>query len=250
MERWQMIFVTCTSLAVFMFIIFIYANHLYKKRRQNAIFQWTPVEQRWGLMWDPAKPFGLLGAPITVARLRGIVDEVSVAVLYDIISTKHGSHEYTEYRAGFTKPVPMGMEVGSETILGRGLVESVKKAMGAEDIQCGDPEFDKTVFVKASDETGMRRVLSFPGVRQRIMELVTRHEGWIHWEKGAAIREKELNEDSDVVNERIEMLVSTLSAIQKAFLGQDVPVSSSTRIGHEGFPGGDGFPGMEIKIKL
>lgn len=81
----------------------------------------------------------------------------------------HGGYRtqaiYTRLRAAFENPEDFHFKV-----VPQGLAETVGKLLGMQDVETGDPEFDKTFIVKSNDEPRVGEVLDDPVLRQFLRE--------------------------------------------------------------------------------
>jgi hypothetical protein len=98
----------------------------------------------------------------------GTVDGVEVAIYLDSRGSGKSNTKYTVVRADYTTPLPFDMRIGSEgafTRLGKALLH-------LNDVEIGDPEFDRAVRIKAADETATRMALGKPGARDAVLALL------------------------------------------------------------------------------
>lgn len=81
----------------------------------------------------------------------------------------HGGYrshaEYTRFRAAFENPEGFRFKV-----VPQGLLEAVGKLLGLQDVEMGDPIFDKIFIVKSNDEARAREVLDDAVLRQFLGE--------------------------------------------------------------------------------
>lgn len=72
---------------------------------------------------------------------------------------------YTRFGVAFENP-----EAFHFKLVPQGLLESVGKLLGLQDVELGDPEFDKAFIIKSNDEARVREVLDDPVLRQFLRE--------------------------------------------------------------------------------
>jgi Protein of unknown function (DUF3137) len=81
----------------------------------------------------------------------------------------HGGYRtnaiYTRFRAAFDNPEDFHFKV-----VPQGALNTVGKLLGLQDVETGDPEFDKAFIVKSNDEARVKEVLDDPVLRQFLRE--------------------------------------------------------------------------------
>ncbi len=79
------------------------------------------------------------------------------------VSSGDSSDVYTRMRA------PLHNKDGFQfTIFRTGLISKLDKALGAQDIEIGDPDFDRDFTIQGNNETRVRALLGSLGIRQMI----------------------------------------------------------------------------------
>ena len=108
-----------------------------------------------GLFYEPG---GLMRGP----QLHGVLNGVRVAV--DTLSKTSGNRSttYTRYLVYYTEPLGLGLSLTRQ-----GALSAVATFFGAQDLELGDPNFDKHVVVKTRHPEGTRDFLN-PDRRYRI----------------------------------------------------------------------------------
>src|SRR4051812_24232943 len=92
---------------------------------------------------------------------------------------KEGDSQATRLRAPYVNP-----EGFRFTIYRKGFFSDLGKLLGMQDIEVGDPEFDKAFILKGNDEDRVRVLFSDPKIRQMIQDQpqirleVKDSEGW------------------------------------------------------------------------
>jgi hypothetical protein len=101
--------------------------------------------------------------------VAGEADGVEVTIFLESVGSGRAQTKYTVVRADYPKPLPFEMRLGAEgtfTRLGKALFE-------LRDLEIGDPDFDRAVRVKTSDEAAAKVALGKPGVRDAVLGLLT-----------------------------------------------------------------------------
>ena len=104
---------------------------------------------------------GLFGNSKVVAHFKKWV------ITLDIYSTSDGEHTttYTRMHAPFENRDAFELSLNRESALGR-----VNKALVAQDVQIGDPEFDRAFVIWSNNQSKTRSLLSDAKIRQMIQE--------------------------------------------------------------------------------
>jgi hypothetical protein len=105
------------------------------------------------------KPGGFWGGGKVTAQVR----DWTVTLDTYTVSTGHTSSSYTRLRAPYVNA--RGFRF---TIYRRGPFSDIGKWLGGQDVEVGDPEFDRAFIVKATDEFTVRNLLSKPRLRELI----------------------------------------------------------------------------------
>lgn len=136
--------------------VLMIAQHQLKQQQSR----WVGVAARHDLQLTPG---GFMSSP----SMRGSVDGVPVGVT--VVSRKHGksSTPYTVVKAATPVSMPHGLRVTRE-----GYGDALVKLFGGQDIQLGDSHLDPDLRVRGVDEDAVRQVLSDPGVRALLPELL------------------------------------------------------------------------------
>lgn len=77
----------------------------------------------------------------------------------------HTNANYTRFRVAFENPEDFHFK-----LVPQGLLDTVGKLLGLQDVELGDPEFDKAFLIKSNDEARVREVLDDPVLRQFLRE--------------------------------------------------------------------------------
>lgn len=108
---------------------------------------WHELAQRWGLRLVG----GRRGEP---RRITGRLDDMEIDVRVEERGTGRSRRSFTILRFRLPGPAPEGLELRRE-----GLEESVKKLLGGQDIELGDPAIDPELRIQGADPEAVREVL-------------------------------------------------------------------------------------------
>lgn len=153
---------------------------------------WRAVNQAWesaagelNLSYTPA-------AFLKSRRMAGNLQGFSVVVdTYTQSSGKH-SKTYTRFRVSYPASLNIGLRLTRE-----GMLTSVAKFFGAQDIELGDATFDGSVVVKGRDASRVRDFLT-PPRRMRIQRFLTNHHSGviddhaIQWHRQGMVAKQQL----------------------------------------------------------
>jgi len=113
------------------------------------------------------------------AQVRATHGEWTVTLDSYVVSTGHAAAVYTRIRAPFVNPGGFRF-----TIYRRGLFSDIAKLLGMQDLEIGDPDFDRDFIIKSNDAARVRQLLSSGRVREliaaqpQIYFTVKDDEGW------------------------------------------------------------------------
>lgn len=79
------------------------------------------------------------------------------------VGSEHGGRTYTRMTASYGNPEGFGF-----TLYRRGLLSGLGKLLGMQDIEIGDPEFDRDFIIKGDDATKIRALLAHSRIRPLI----------------------------------------------------------------------------------
>ena len=139
------------------------------------------INQAWE---SAAKTLGLQYSPSAILKSRNISGDLhGFHVLIDIYTSGSGDHSqsYTRLRVTYPTPLNLGLRLTRE-----GMLTSVAKFFGSQDIQVGDSAFDDSLHIKGNDESSIREFLN-PSRRLRIQRFLRNHsdatiqDDSIHW---------------------------------------------------------------------
>jgi hypothetical protein len=97
-----------------------------------------------------------------------VADGVEVSIFLESHGSGKTETKYTVIRADYPKPLPFEMRVGAEgafTRLGKALFD-------LQDVEIGEPEFDRAVRIKTADQDGARAALGKAGARDAVLGLL------------------------------------------------------------------------------
>lgn len=100
--------------------------------------------------------------------LWGADDGVPVAVFSESRGSGRNSSTVTVVRADYPKILPFELHIGYEGSMTR----LGKKLFDVSDIEIGDPDFDRTVRIRAADADQARAALAKTGAREAILALL------------------------------------------------------------------------------
>lgn len=116
---------------------------------------WSQVAREIGGRYEAHGPFGT-----GVVRYRSGEWEITLDIYKTGSST---THTYTRMRTPFLTRNGLTFAVERE-----GMISAFLKRFGQQDIEIGDPDFDKAFLVKGNDEAKVRRLLQDPRMHQLI----------------------------------------------------------------------------------
>jgi hypothetical protein len=105
------------------------------------------------------------GALFRASRVR--VPLGNTMVTLDTYSVPSGdtSTSYTRFRATFSNPAGLQFSIRREGLIGR-----LDKALGLQNIDLGEPEFDRNFVVQGKPASEVQRLLSGIGLRQMLQQ--------------------------------------------------------------------------------
>lgn len=142
-------------MATGMFVAFLALVIVYgQKQRDELAAAWKDFAQRRGYTFSPAKSsWWAEGTP----RVTGTVDNVTFELDTYIVSSGKSSTTYTRVRARAIAPAHSFIRVYNEH-----LFSGLGKALGFQDIELGDREFDDKFTVKSDRDEDARALLDAP----------------------------------------------------------------------------------------
>ncbi len=102
------------------------------------------------------------------SRITGIYKEFYVAVYKEVHSSNHGSHTETVIKAYLNKPLSFKLAISKE-----GLSAKIAKLFGGQDIETGDPDFDKKVRIKSDNPYEATKLLNNTSLKKAIINAIT-----------------------------------------------------------------------------
>ena len=145
------------------------------------------INQAWE---SAAKTLGLQYSPSAMLKSRNISGDLhGFHVLIDIYTSGSGDHSQTYTRFRVTNPTPLNLGL---RLTREGMLTSVAKFFGSQDIQVGDSAFDDSLHIKGNDESSIREFLK-PSRRMRIQRFLRSHsdatiqDDSIHWKHRGTI---------------------------------------------------------------
>ncbi len=148
-------------LFAFAVVLFLFMLGLVQAQRSNRA--WRAVASRHGFEYTPA---GLLSQPVMRGRVEGVWVQV------DVHSTNFtGFGQRTRY---FAQHRPVGPPV---TLRRQHAASGLAGAIGRNDVEIGDPFFDRSVVVDSRHDDEITRFLT-PARRAAVLAV---HESWRRW---------------------------------------------------------------------
>ena len=103
------------------------------------------------------------GGFMRASKVQARVKDWTVTLDTHSVPSGDSSDIYTRIRAPFENK-----DGYQFTVARKGLVSKLDKALGAKDIETGDPEFDKDFYIRGKDESKLRAVFANLRIRQLI----------------------------------------------------------------------------------
>jgi hypothetical protein len=170
------------------------------QHRKKVNAAWGTAADRLGLFHDP-------GGLFKGRSLQGTIDQQHVKV--QIRTESHGKHSatYTCYDVSYPRPLGLGLKLGRQHFM-----SGVAKFFGAQDIEIGDPEFDREVVVKGVNEQRIAEYLT-PSRRLSVTRLFHAMEGATIDDEKVAYRGKGAETDPTRLAARVRRLVNVSRAL-------------------------------------
>lgn len=118
-------------------------------------------------------------------RLTGERDGLRIEIYEETRSTGKNSTTYTVARVHYPKPLPYELRAAKE-----GVFTKIGKAIfGLQDVEVGDPEFDREFRVKAGDPLAAKLLLGRGEIQRPLLEALRRYpafrveSAFVHFEK-------------------------------------------------------------------
>jgi hypothetical protein len=113
------------------------------------------------------------------AKVQAHVKQWTVTLDVYTVSTGHSTHHYTRLRAPYVNAD------GFRFLIYRtGVFSDLGKRLGMQDVEVGDPDFDREFVIKGNDEQRLRQFFSYEKIRTLLREQpdvrfeVVDDEGW------------------------------------------------------------------------
>jgi len=135
---------------VFTAFVLVYAQ----KRRDELAAAWEDFAQRRGYTFRPSESSWWA---TETARVTGTIDNVTFELDTYVVSSGKSSTTYTRVRARAIDPVRGFIRVYNEHVF-----SGLGKALGFQDVELGDPEFDDKFTVKSDRDEDARALLDAP----------------------------------------------------------------------------------------
>src|SRR3990172_2539358 len=143
----------------------VIAKLLQHAREEADSVAWRAAAKDLGLTFSPGTIFG------NRRRISGTLNGVVVVVDATSSGSPNSTSVTTRFEATLPHPLGLGLDLRPE-----GMLSTLSKLFGTQDILVGDPGFDASVMVQASDA---RRVSAWltQGRRQAIAGFLQTHSG-------------------------------------------------------------------------
>jgi len=129
------------------FLAFAGAMAWYSKAQHEALERaWAEIARARQWEMQSGRYF-----PFRSGVIRGTADNVVFEIDHYDVSQGRSSTPYTRVRAKAIEPMPLVTKVYRE-----GLLSTVGKLIGTQDVEVGQPEFDEKFMVKADDVAAAR----------------------------------------------------------------------------------------------
>jgi hypothetical protein len=153
-------------------VIFVLRRRAKGGSRINPHWQW--LAERFGLQIAGGEPYfpkirwlGFLKKPI---RLEGTYRNSLLKVYHYTVSTGNSSTTYATARLVGANPKGLAFRVSREGVLTR-----LGKSLGMQDIETGDPRFDKLFVLKSNDPAFIKSAL-LPEIRGQLCDVWDKHD--------------------------------------------------------------------------
>ena len=201
-QQWAYIAVgSLIGIAVLMIIIML----LVRGGRKRKARAWEDTAKANGLA--PSGTFPLL-------EMHGTLDGVRVEIEHHM--TTKLRRDYDNYKPQVSRWVEasasLPISTGDLTVAEEGVFAKLKKLVGAQDIQTGDPKFDKRFSVKGSNENRAREVLTAPA-REALLAAESELRGEITVERGCVC----WRGGTEISAERAIAILKKLASTAQAF---------------------------------
>lgn len=125
---------------VFLIIMVVVGGIIMSAHQSKQLDQaWSNVARKLGLSYQA-------GSMMQERMLSGTLDGCVLHVQTITRGSGKNAKKYTRYRVSY--PRPLGIQF---TITRQGFMSGLTKALGAQDIEVGDPHFDQLAMIKGSD---------------------------------------------------------------------------------------------------
>jgi len=170
------------------------------KRQLDAMNSaWQMAAERLGFAFVPGT---IRGGPTISGNIDGHPGEIRS---YTKSSGKNSSR-YTRYSVGFPA-IGVGLRLSRQSGLGQFL-----KVLGSQDIEIGDPAFDKAFIVQANDPRAVRAVLT-SGITMTLNRLIAVHPQVVVMDDRIVIDHQATVRDAEVLVSTIRRLSSAATVL-------------------------------------
>lgn len=139
--------------------------YLAVQHRKKRIQSWIALAERLGLSYAEEG--------YDQPAIRGTLGGRPVSARCEQRGSGKSRHYVTVLRVELDPSAPLGLQLSPE-----GLFAKATKLIGAQDVQVGDPTFDKTFLIKANDEAEALRYFEPAHRRQALLDLHHQVKGW------------------------------------------------------------------------
>lgn len=183
----------------------------------SAETAWRAAAKELGLTYDSGSILG------NRRRIFGIVD--GIAVVVDATSTRTGNTTSTNTRLDATLPRALGLGLDLRP---EGMLATISKLFGTQDILVGDPGFDSSVMVQAADA---RRVSAWltPPRRRAIGQFVQANSGGRVSDAGVSVAIRGVVRDAAVLVRTVREIVELCKLLQTSDTEGDTATTGASR---------------------
>jgi hypothetical protein len=162
---------------------------------------------------DFLKPLFTFAKSESSWKMTGVVDGIPIVVYPVVRGSGKNKRSYTVVEASYRKAPPSSFKITRE-----GFFSKIGKAVfHMQDIQIGNPEFDRRVAIKGSDPFRLVRLLSHPALQKGILDALDFHSGIMITEAGVHFEQREILTDVTRYREILQRLCVVALEMDKAF---------------------------------
>jgi hypothetical protein len=191
-------------LAIPIFILVIAIGVMAWRFQQRTIETWRQTAA--GLNLDAEG--GVMGGPVMYGHIAGH------PVRVDTYTQGSGNSRttYTRYRVGYP---PLGIDLSLER---EGFITAVTKFFGSQDLEVGDPAFDKTFKVKTSNPNRLLSLMT-PSVRSGLMRFTAAYRDSAITDDHLRVSTRRVERNGDRIRSTLQRMVATAELLTSPSAG-------------------------------